>query len=38
MGNLIDDLLEFSRITRAETHNSMINLEQVVAEIVGLLR
>ena len=35
MGSLIDDLLEFSRITRAETHNSMINLEQLVADAIA---
>ena len=38
MGSLIDDLLAFSRITRAETHNSMINLEQLVADVIAEVR
>src|ERR1700757_3586174 len=32
MGNLIDDLLSFSRIGRAEAHMMMVNLEQLVEE------
>lgn len=35
MGILIDDLLAFSRISRAETHNSLIELEQLVQEAVS---
>ena len=35
MGALIDDLLAFSRISRAERHNSMIRLEQLVAEVIA---
>lgn len=33
MGTLIDDLLSFSRIGRAETRETMVNLDQVVQEI-----
>jgi PAS domain S-box-containing protein len=33
MGILIDDLLSFSRIGRAETRDTMVSLEQVVKEI-----
>jgi PAS domain S-box-containing protein len=32
MGNLIDDLLSFSRIGRAETHKTMVSLQQLVQE------
>jgi PAS domain S-box-containing protein len=32
MGNLIDDLLSFSRIGRAETHKTMLSLQQLVQE------
>jgi PAS domain S-box-containing protein len=35
MGNLIDDLLGFSRIGRAETKESAVDLERLVAEVVA---
>jgi K+-sensing histidine kinase KdpD len=35
MGNLIDDLLSFSRIGRAETKKSLVNLEQLVKDVVS---
>lgn len=35
MGNLIDDLLAFSRISRTEAHNSPVNLEQLAHEAVA---
>jgi K+-sensing histidine kinase KdpD len=35
MGNLIDDLLGFSRIARAETKKTAVNLEQLVREVVA---
>jgi K+-sensing histidine kinase KdpD len=38
MGNLIDDLLGFSRIGRAETKRTAVNLEQLVREVVAELR
>jgi PAS domain S-box-containing protein len=34
MGTLIDDLLTFSRIGRAETHNTLVNLGQLTTEIL----
>ena len=38
MGLLIDDLLAFSRIGRAETSKTVVRLDQVVDEIVAELR
>ena len=38
MGNLIDDLLSFSRIGRAETKKTQVSLEQLVKEIVAEIR
>jgi signal transduction histidine kinase len=38
MGSLIDDLLGFSRISRAEAHYSPISLQQIVQEAVGEAR
>jgi PAS domain S-box-containing protein len=38
MGNLIDDLLAFSRISRAETHKTMVSLEQLVEEALTEVR
>jgi PAS domain S-box-containing protein len=35
MGSLIDDLLAFSRINRAEAQNSIVDLGQIVQEIVA---
>ncbi len=38
MGNLIDDLLTFSRIGRVDTQRTLVNLEQLVKEAVGEVR
>jgi PAS domain S-box-containing protein len=38
MGNLIDDLLAFSKIGRAETQKSLVNFSQLVTEAVGEVR
>jgi PAS domain S-box-containing protein len=38
MGNLIDDLLAFSRISRAEAHKGLVSLEQLVEEVLGEVR
>jgi PAS domain S-box-containing protein len=38
MGNLIDDLLAFSRIGRAETQKSLVSLPQLVKEALGELQ
>jgi PAS domain S-box-containing protein len=38
MGNLIDDLLSFSRIGRAETHKTMVSLEHLVQEALSEVR
>lgn len=35
MGSLIDDLLAFSRISRAETHKALVDLEELVREAVA---
>lgn len=35
MGSLVDDLLDFSRIGRAETQKTTVNLEQLVKTLIG---
>jgi PAS domain S-box-containing protein len=38
MGNLIDDLLAFSRIGRVETQKTHVNLDQLLKEVLGEVR
>jgi signal transduction histidine kinase len=38
MGHLIDDLLAFSRISRAETHKTMVSLDQLAEEALTEVR
>jgi PAS domain S-box-containing protein len=38
MGNLIDDLLSFSRIGRAEAHRTTFSLQQIVQEVLAEVR
>jgi signal transduction histidine kinase len=38
MGTLIDELLAFSRISRAEAHYSAVSLEQIVQEAIAEVR
>jgi light-regulated signal transduction histidine kinase (bacteriophytochrome) len=38
MGNLIDDLLAFSRISRLEARKGLVSLEQLLEEVLGEVR
>jgi PAS domain S-box-containing protein len=38
MGNLIDDLLAFSRIGRAEAHKTVVSLDQLLQEVLAEVR
>src|SRR5262249_51518088 len=38
MGNLIDDLLSFSRIGRAETRKSLVSMDQLLKEALSEVR
>jgi PAS domain S-box-containing protein len=38
MGNLIDDLLAFSRIGRAETHKKLVSLDEIAREALSEVR
>ena len=38
MGNLIDDLLAFSKISRVEQQKTLVNLDQVVKEVLSEVR
>ncbi len=38
MGNLIDDLLAFSRIGRADTRKTLVNLDHLLREVMTELR
>ncbi|WP_232417756.1 MASE1 domain-containing protein [Methyloversatilis thermotolerans] len=35
MGELIDDLLELSRVSRAEVHRSLVNLSDIARDVIG---